>query len=130
MRFELTILKHIPHAEIISPWKDPEFLAQFSGRTDLLNYAKKHNIPVTSTLEKPYSIDENLMHTSYEGGKLEDPAYSPQEEMFRRTSSLKNTPDQEMKIAIEFQEWQSHYRSKSSNWEKNHRLSRTFQISQ
>ncbi len=103
VRFELTILKHIPHAEIISPWKDPEFLSQFSGRTDLLNYAKKHNIPVTSTLEKPYSIDENLMHTSYEGGKLEDPAYTPQEEMFRRTASLKNTPDEELKLAIEFQ---------------------------
>ena len=96
-------MKHIPHAEIISPWKDSEFLAQFSGRTDLLNYAKKHDIPVTSTLEKPYSIDENLMHTSYEGGKLEDPAYAPQEEMFRRTASLKNTPDQELKISIEFQ---------------------------
>lgn len=103
VRFELTIWKHIPHAEIISPWKDPEFLSQFSGRTDLLNYAKAHNIPVTSTLEKPYSIDENLMHTSYEGGKLEDPAYTPQEEMFRRTASPKNAPDQELKIAIEFQ---------------------------
>ncbi len=103
VRFELTIWKQIPHAEIISPWKDPEFLSQFSGRTDLLNYAKAHNIPVTSTLEKPYSIDENLMHTSYEGGKLEDPAYIPQEEMFRRTASPKNAPDQELKIAIEFQ---------------------------
>ena len=103
VRFELTILKHLPHAEIISPWKDPEFLAQFSGRTDLLNYAKIHNIPVTSTLEKPYSIDENIMHSSYEGGKLEDPSYSPQEEMFRRTSSLKNTPDRETNISIEFQ---------------------------
>ncbi|MBS0620843.1 MAG: argininosuccinate synthase [Verrucomicrobia bacterium] len=103
VRFELTILKHIPHAEIISPWRDPEFLSQFSGRTDLLNYAKNHNIPVASTLEKPYSIDENLMHTSYEGGRLEDPAYTPQEEMFKRTASLKNTPDKELKIAIEFQ---------------------------
>ncbi len=103
VRFELAIYKHIPHAEIISPWKDPEFLSQFSGRTDLLNYAKKHDIPVTSTLEKPYSIDENLMHTSYEGGKLEDPAYTPQEEMFRRTVSPKNAPDQEIKISIEFQ---------------------------
>jgi argininosuccinate synthase len=102
VRFELTIYKHVPHADIISPWKDPEFLLQFSGRTDLLNYAKKHDIPVTSTLEKPYSIDENLMHTSYEGGKLEDPTYTPQEEMFRRTASPKNAPDQELKFSIEF----------------------------
>jgi len=103
VRFELAILKHVRHAEIISPWKDPEFLSQFSGRTDLLNYAKEHNIPVTGSLEKPYSIDENLMHTSYEAGKLEDPAYTPSEEMFRRTASLKNTPHQELKLAIEFQ---------------------------
>lgn len=103
VRFELTILTHLPQAEIISPWKDPEFLSQFSGRTDLLNYAKENKIPVTSTLEKPYSIDENLMHTSFEGGKLEDPVYTPEEEMFRRTASLKNTPDQEIKIAIEFE---------------------------
>lgn len=103
VRFELTILQHIPHAEIISPWKDREFISQFSGRTDLIHYAKKEGIPVTSTLEKPYSIDENLMHTSYEGGKLEDPAYTPEDGMFRRTASLKNTPDQEMKIAVEYQ---------------------------
>jgi argininosuccinate synthase len=103
VRFELTILKHIPQAEIISPWKDPEFLAQFSGRPDLLKYANEHHIPITSTLEKPYSIDANLMHTSYEGGKLEDPLYAPLEEMFLKTASLKNTPDQELKIAIEFQ---------------------------
>jgi argininosuccinate synthase len=102
VRFELTILKHLPDAEIISPWKDLEFLAEFSGRTDLLNYAKKHGIPVSSTLEKPYSIDENLMHTSYEGGKLENPSYTPQEEMFRRTASLKSAPDHEMKLIIEF----------------------------
>ena len=103
VRFELTILKHIPHAEIISPWKDPEFLAQFSGRPDLLKYAAKHQIPVTSTLEKPYSIDENLMHTSFEGGKLENPNSSASEEMFIKTVSPQNAPDQEMKITIEFQ---------------------------
>lgn len=104
VRFELTILKHIPHAEIISPWKDPEFLAQFSGRPDLVNYAQKHNIPVTSTLEKPYSIDANLMHTSFEGGKLEDPTYAPSEEMFLKTTSPQKAPDQEMSIVIEFKE--------------------------
>jgi argininosuccinate synthase len=104
VRFELTILKHIPHAEIISPWKDPEFLAQFSGRPDLLKYAEKHCIPITSTLEKPYSIDANLMHTSFEGGKLEDPMYAPTDEMFLKTSSPQKAPDQEMKIVIEFKE--------------------------
>ena len=103
VRFELTLLTHLPHAEIISPWKDREFLAQFSGRGDLLKYASAHGISVTSTLEKPYSIDANLMHTSFEGGKLEDPMYTPSEEMFLKTVSLENTPDEAMKIAIEFQ---------------------------
>lgn len=102
VRFELTILKHIPHAEIISPWKDPEFLAQFAGRPDLLKYATEHQIPVTSTLEKPYSIDENLMHTSFEGGKLEDPAFVAPEEMFMKTVSPQKAPDRETKISIEF----------------------------
>ncbi len=103
LRFEFTILKHMPDAKIISPWKDPEFLAQFSGRVDLLHYAEKYKIPVSSTLEKPYSIDENLMHTSFEGGKLEDPMIPASEEMFIKTVSLKKAPDQEMKIAIEFE---------------------------
>ncbi len=103
VRFELAILKHVPAAEIISPWKEAEFLSQFSGRTDLLNYAQKHYIPVTSTLEKPYSIDENLMHTSFEGGKLEDLMTAPTEEMFIKTCSPKEAPDQEIGLAITFE---------------------------
>jgi argininosuccinate synthase len=102
VRFELTIWKYLPKAKIISPWKEAEFLAQFSGRSDLISYAKNHQIPVTSTIEKPYSIDENLMHTSFEGGKLEDPAYAPEGEMFKRTKSLKEAPDQEINIVVEF----------------------------
>ncbi len=102
VRFELAILKHIPHAEIISPWKEIEFLMQFSGRTDLLNYAHKHGIPVTSTLEKPYSIDENLMHTSFEGGKLENLMSSPTEDMFIKTCSPKKAPDEEIRLSVEF----------------------------
>lgn len=102
IRFELTILQHIPDAEIISPWKDPEFLAKFNGRSDLLAYAEKHKIPVSSTIEKPYSIDENLMHTSFEAGTLENPITAPPEDMFIKTLPLKDTLDQETKIAIEF----------------------------
>jgi argininosuccinate synthase len=103
IRFELVILQYIPHAKIVSPWKDPEFLAQFAGRSDLLNYAAKHQIPVASTLAKPYSIDENLMHTSFEGGLLEDPSIPAPEEMFIKTCSPQKAPDQEMNICIEFE---------------------------
>ena len=104
VRFELTIMKFVPDAEIISPWKDPEFLAKFKGRTDLINYAHKHKIPIESTAEKPYSMDDNLMHISYEAGKLEDPKYEPKEDMFKKTTSPLNAPDKETKIMIEFKE--------------------------
>jgi argininosuccinate synthase len=103
VRFEMTYLTLMPEVEIISPWKDPEFLSQFKGRPDLIHYAQQQGIPITSTLEKPYSMDENLMHISYEGGILEDPGRPAPEEMFQRTISPKKAPDQETEIAIEFQ---------------------------
>ena len=103
VRFEMTYLTLMPEAEIISPWKDPEFLAQFRGRPDLINYAQEQGIPVSSTYEKPYSMDENLMHISYEGGLLEDPNQAAPEKMFQRTISPKNALDQETEIAIEFE---------------------------
>lgn len=104
VRFELTLLKFFPGAKIIAPWKDEEFLEKFQGREDLINYAKKENIPITSTLEKPYSIDANIMHTSFEGGDLENLSFCPVEEMFQMTNSLKEAPDTESNIAITFKE--------------------------
>ena len=104
VRFEVSFMKLMPNVEIISPWKDEEFLSQFEGRTDLINYANKHGIPIESTLQKPYSMDENLMHISYEGGLLEDPAYEAEEGMFKKTLSPKEAPDKETKIMIEFKE--------------------------
>lgn len=102
VRFEMTYLTLMPDAAIISPWKDPEFLAQFKGRSDMIEYAQKHAIPITSTLQKPYSMDENLLHTSYEGGILEDPSKEAPEEMFQHTLPLKKAPDKEASIMIEF----------------------------
>ncbi|MBI4440088.1 argininosuccinate synthase [Candidatus Woesearchaeota archaeon] len=102
VRFELTYLTLMPNAEIISPWKDPEFLAQFKGRSDMIKFAQENNIPITSTLEKPYSMDDNIMHISYEAGVLEDPKFEPQQDMFKKTISPKNAPDRETRIMIEF----------------------------
>lgn len=104
IRFEMVFLQYIPNVKIIAPWKDKEFLATFHGRTDLLNYAKANNIPVTSTLAKPYSIDENLMHTSFEAGILEDPLQSPPEDMFKKTVSPYKAPDKQHLIDIEFKQ--------------------------
>ena len=102
IRFELVFLQFIPDVTIIAPWKEAEFLEKFTGRTDLLNYAKDNNIPVTSTLAKPYSIDENLMHTSYEAGILEDPELTPPDDMYKKTLSPMEAPDEVLTLTIEF----------------------------
>jgi argininosuccinate synthase len=102
IRFELTYLMLMPEATIISPWKDQTFLDQFKGRSDMIGYAHKMGIDVHVTLKKPYSMDENLMHTSYEAGILEDPARAAPEEIYLRTLSPKCAPDVETEIMIEF----------------------------
>ncbi len=104
VRFELTYYTLMPDVEIIAPWKTQEFLDQFKGRTDMINYSKKHNIPIEQTKDKPYSSDANIMHISYEAGVLEDPSYEPKEDMFKITVSPQKAPDKEIKIAIEFKE--------------------------
>ncbi len=100
VRFELTAMSLMPDVQIISTWKDPEFLGRFQGRKDLIAYAQQHQIPVESTLEKPYSIDENIMHTSFESGVLEDPAFY--KDVFRKTVSPYHAPDKSVQLKIEF----------------------------
>jgi len=104
VRFELSYYALMPEVEIYSPWKDPEFLGQFKGRTDLINYAREHSIPIEATADKPYSMDDNLMHISYESGILEDPGLMPTEDMFQKTVSLKKAPDKETRIEIHFKD--------------------------
>ncbi|MFQ5705893.1 MAG: argininosuccinate synthase [bacterium] len=102
VRFELTYYALNPDIKIVSPWKDPEFLEEFKGRSDLLNYAKKWNISVKASKEKPYSEDENLMHISHEAGVLENTFYRPPENIFSMTKSIKQTPDEETIVEIHF----------------------------
>ncbi len=102
VRFELVFMQFMPEVIVIAPWKNPEFIAQFKGRTDLLNYAAEQNIPVTSSLQKPYSIDENLMHCSYEAGIMEDPELTPPANMFKKTVSPQDAPDHTFELSIEF----------------------------
>ena len=104
VRFELAFAALAPDLEVIAPWKDPEFLARFQGRTDLLAFAREHNIPVEATAEKPYSNDENLMHRSYEAGLLEDPNLAPPEDMFKLTRSIEDAPDTPDRIVIRFKD--------------------------
>ena len=104
VRFELTYYALNPEIKIISPWKDPDFLAEFKGRSDMIKYAEKYDIPIKATKAKPYSEDENLMHISHESGVLEDPEYRPPEHVFSRTSPIDNTPGKESIIEISFKD--------------------------
>lgn len=104
VRFELVARQLMPEITIIAPWRDDAFLAQFQGREDLIAYAKKEGIPITSTLAKPYSMDDNLMHTSFEGGKLEDPSTDASEGPFHRVVSPQQAPNQTTVISITFKE--------------------------
>ncbi len=104
VRFELAFAALAPDLEVIAPWKDPEFLARFQGRRDLLAFAEKHDIPVEATAEKPYSNDENLMHRSYEAGLLEDPDAAPPSDMFKLTRSIEDAPDVPDRIMVSFKD--------------------------
>ncbi|HFC97897.1 MAG TPA: argininosuccinate synthase [Thermosulfurimonas dismutans] len=99
VRFELTYAALAPELEVIAPWREWEF----QGREDLIRFAEKHGIPVPVTREKPYSIDANLFHISYEGGILEDPWAEPPEDMFRMTVSPERAPDEPEYLEIDFE---------------------------
>ncbi|MGK7297253.1 MAG: argininosuccinate synthase [Candidatus Wenzhouxiangella sp. M2_3B_020] len=104
VRFELAFAALAPDLEIVAPWKDPDFLARFQGRRDLLAFAAEHDIPVEATAEKPYSSDENLMHRSYEAGLLEDPDTAAPADMFKLTRALEATPDGADRIVVRFKD--------------------------
>jgi len=98
VRFELTYYALEPHIKIIAPWREWDF----ASRDDLIDYAKKHGIPVPVSKKKPYSMDRNLMHISYEGGILEDPWAEPPEDMFKTTQSPEKAPNKPEYIEIGF----------------------------
>ncbi|KAH7162833.1 argininosuccinate synthase [Dactylonectria estremocensis] len=102
VRFELAYLTINPAIKVIAPWRDPLFYERFQGRNDLLDYAAEKGIPVTSTRAKPYSMDDNLAHCSYEAGMLEDPNVTPPDDMWTRTVSPLQAPDAPLDITIHF----------------------------
>jgi argininosuccinate synthase len=101
VRFELTYNALNPDITIISAWRDPKWT--FDSRGSMIDYAEKHRIPVTSTKEKPYSSDRNLLHISHEGGVLEDPWMEPKEDMFVLTVSPQAAPDAVTYMEIDFE---------------------------
>ena len=75
VRFELTAAALAPELEVIAPWRQDRFRAQFPGRAEMIAYCEERGIPVQATAKKPYSMDRNLLHISFEAGILEDPWY-------------------------------------------------------
>jgi len=99
IRFELTFRALAPDLRVIAPWRDWDL----RSRSDCMAYAQKHDIPVTASVKKPYSMDRNLLHCSYEGGILEDPWRAPEEEMFLLTRSPEEAPEVGAELILGFE---------------------------
>ncbi|MEJ2231377.1 MAG: argininosuccinate synthase [Nitrospirales bacterium] len=99
VRFEFTFAALAPHLKVIAPWRE----WPMGSRQDLINYARKHGIPVSVTKSKPYSMDLNLFHISYEGGILEDPWAAPPNDMFQMTVSPQDAPASPQTITLQFE---------------------------
>eukprot|EP00529_Nitzschia_sp_RCC80_P020099 CAMPEP_0113454580 /NCGR_PEP_ID=MMETSP0014_2-20120614/7934_1 /TAXON_ID=2857 /ORGANISM="Nitzschia sp." /LENGTH=418 /DNA_ID=CAMNT_0000345985 /DNA_START=276 /DNA_END=1532 /DNA_ORIENTATION=- /assembly_acc=CAM_ASM_000159 len=102
VRFEMCAQALSPTIQCVAPWRDAEFIESFKGRSDLLAYCDKHGIPVDAKPKANYSVDENLFHTSYESGQLEDAMCGPDESMFKMTVSPQSAPEQGETVVIEF----------------------------
>jgi len=100
VRFELAYYAFNPHIKVIAPWREWDM----KSRTDLIDYAESHDIPVTATKAKPYSSDRNLFHISFEGGILEDPWAEPPEDMFVLSVSPERAPNKPTYVEIYFKD--------------------------
>ena len=102
VRFELSAYALNPDIKVIAPWRD----WSFKSRTDLLDFAEKHQIPIAKDKrgEAPFSVDANLLHSSSEGKVLEDPWSEPPEYVHQRTVSPMDAPDEVTEITISLQE--------------------------
>ena len=98
VRFELTYAAFAPDLPVIAPWREWDI----RSREDAIEYAAKHNVPVTATKEKIYSRDRNIWHISHEGGVLEDPAQAPPTDLFMLSTSPEAAPDKSEEVTISF----------------------------
>ena len=105
-RFELTYMALNPRLTILAPWKIEKFRAEFPGRAEMIDYCRKNKIPVEASLKKPYSMDRNLLHISYEAGILEDPWFDPTTKankgMFKLSVSPEDAPDKPEYVELDF----------------------------
>lgn len=99
VRFELAYTALAPALRVIAPWRE----WNLRSRRDLIAFAEAHDIPVSATAEKPYSVDRNILHISFEGGILEDPWREPDSDMFVMTLAPEKAPDRPTYVEIEFE---------------------------
>jgi argininosuccinate synthase len=108
VRFELTAAALSPDLQVIAPWREERFREQFPGRAEMIEYCRLHKVPVEASASKPYSMDRNLLHISYESGILEDPwfdAFAPaNKEMFKLSVSPEDAPDKAELVTLDFVE--------------------------
>src|SRR4026207_2092697 len=106
VRFELTAAALAPELEVIAPWRDASFRSQFPGRAEMIKYCEDKRIPVEASAKKPYSMDRNLLHISYEAGILEDPwldaSAAEHKGMFKLSVSPEDAPDQPEYVTLDF----------------------------
>src|SRR5262249_35441914 len=99
VRFELTYAALAPHLRVIAPWREWDL----NSRTSLIEFARRHDIPVPVTVGRPYSTDRNLPHSAYEGVVLEVPWAEPPAKMFQPTSDPEAAPDAPQVVEIGFE---------------------------
>jgi argininosuccinate synthase len=106
VRFELTAAALAPDLQIIAPWRDPSFRAEFPGRAEMIRYCAEKGINVEASAKKPYSMDRNLLHISFESGILEDPwldAFAPAHKaMFKLSVAPEDAPDKSEYVTLDF----------------------------
>ncbi len=107
VRFELTVASLAPEIEVLAPWRLEGFREQFPGRAEMIKYAEEHGIPVAASSKKPYSMDRNLLHISFESGVLEDPwvdATGPElRDMYKLSVAPEDAPDVSEYLELEFE---------------------------
>jgi argininosuccinate synthase len=106
VRFELTAAALAPELKVIAPWRVKKFRQQFPGRAEMIAFANENKIPVEASVSKPYSMDRNLLHISYESGVLEDPwfdASSPQmRDMYKLSAAPEDAPNEAEHVDLAF----------------------------
>src|SRR5712671_3491039 len=108
VRFELTAAALAPELEVIAPWREERFRKEFPGRAEMIAYASAQKIPVEASASKPYSMDRNLLHISFESGMLEDPWFDASSEeargMYKLSVAPEDAPDEAQYLELEFRD--------------------------